>query len=114
LANKTIDSLIVDPNNWIINRASTAKDETLALMESQQENNYRIYPTLVKDNIQITSNLSANVILKLLDMSGKQLETRQFNTSALIDMQRYAAGTYTVLITDENGRTVKTEKVIKQ
>jgi aminopeptidase N len=114
LANKTIDSLIVDPNNWIINRASTAKDETLALMENVQENNYRIYPTLVKDNIQISSNLSANVILKLLDMSGKQLETRQFNTSALIDMQQYAAGTYSVIITDANGRTIKIEKVIKQ
>lgn len=114
LENKTIDSLIVDPNNWVINKASTAKDGTLAIMESQQENSFSIFPTLVKDNVQVKSNMSGELMLKLVDMSGKQLETRQFNTSAMIDMQRYAAGTYTVMITDENGRTIKTEKVIKQ
>jgi hypothetical protein len=66
-------------------------------------------------NINVTSTSSENVEMRVYDMIGKLIETRQFSTTEMDNQEvgsSYPAGVYNVIVTQ--GEEMKTLRVIKK
>lgn len=93
------------PNNLLANIEKIPHDES-----------FSIFPNPVKNNFLTIINKSAlkDLRLKLIDMNGRIVsDTKIENESINIAIQT-GAGTYYVLITDEQGKKVINKKIVKQ
>lgn len=66
-------------------------------------------------NIDVTTSLDSNINVKVYDMTGRLLETREVKVSDIESLQvgdRYPSGVYNVIVTQ--GENVKTLRVIKR
>jgi len=113
LDNKSIDSIEIDPNNWIINDGGTRRDESLATSNISSKNQIEIYPSLVKDNIHIKTFLNELCYVKIVDMNGNLVQNSTINGIAQIDMQQFAAGSYSVVVSNLSGKMIASQKIIK-
>lgn len=76
-----------------------------------------IFPNPTKDQLSIEINEQSiqKVIVEILDLSGKMLFMRHFNSNSfLISTIDFQKGTYLLRLTDENGSLIRTEKFVKQ
>lgn len=87
----------------------TAIDDQLESLAVQ------VFPNPVADQLNISLEESTQAHrFRLLDASGKQLQVREsFFLNAEIDFSNYAKGTYFLHISDVNGTSVKTFKILK-
>jgi len=81
-----------------------------------KKNNINIHPNLVKDelNISFIDNSNKNYDIQLVDMTGNVLYSVSANSDLSINMNKYSAGLYFVLIKDKHGKLLRKEKIIKQ
>ncbi len=68
----TIDSVFIDPNNWIIHKTGTIKYDTTVGISSPDIRNVRVYPNPSKNSWQL-DQLQPGTIVTLLDMNGHTL-----------------------------------------
>lgn len=108
-----ITSFDIDPNNWaLIGEGSVS----LGLKDIQNDKfKVELFPNPTNSEIQITVRgiEFANIVIELMDVSGKTL--KQFQTKALesrIDLKEFKAGVYFVKIKSEDHALVR--KIIKQ
>ncbi len=113
LDNKSIDSIEIDPNNWIINDGGARRDESLATSNISLKNQIEIYPSLVKDNVYINTFLNELCSVKIIDMNGNLVQNSTINGIAQIDMQQFAAGSYSVVVSNLSGKMIASQKIIK-
>ncbi len=114
LDNKAVDSIVVDPNNWIINNGSSRKDETLAIGNDIQNQPINIYPSLVSDYLFISAPDSKGQEMKLFDMTGHLILQSKLQNTNNIDLQQLSAGSYNVIVRDAAGKLIFSQKIIKQ
>lgn len=70
----------------------------------------RIYPNPAQDIVFIQASFRVNAVLT--DLSGRAMPTAQYGNSVRLD--GCSAGVYFLRLTDENGRLLKVEKIIKE
>ena len=114
LDNKAVDSIVVDPNNWIMNNGSSRKDETLAIGNDIQNQPINIYPSLVSDYLFISAPDSKGQEMKLFDMTGHLILQSKLQNTNNIDLQQLSAGSYNVIVRDAAGKLIFSQKIIKQ
>ncbi len=69
---------------------------------------YKLYPNPVKDRVFLDAgNIAHKINYQLFDAKGSVLLSNSFTKSTLIDLSRFSAGAYTILIT--NTKTLKQE-----
>lgn len=73
-----------------------------------------IYPNPTNSvvNIQLKSDPSENLIVKILDISGKIMIQKSFNAATTLDVSDFKKGMYIIVV--ENNTEIKTEKLIIQ
>ncbi len=111
----TVTNATVDPNQWVINKSTVAKDITLGLPE-----HYAIAPEIsITPNpsnglFEINSTKELNGTIEIFDVTGKLVFKDIMKQNNKINITAQAAGIYSIVIKDENGVLVKTAKVVKE
>ena len=76
----------------------------------------KIYPNPAGNQIFISCDANFDVLqLEITNLSGRLISTQKLsNPESFIDLSAYQPGTYIFRLTDENGKRVATQKVIKE
>jgi aminopeptidase N len=103
----TINDVIIDPNNWIINTGTSQKDVTLtALDESTSQRTVTLYPNPVHDQLFLTLP-ETKATVSIMDVSGRKISEQRI-TQPQIDVQQLPQGIYFVqVITGDHTQTLR-------
>jgi hypothetical protein len=72
------------------------------------------YPNPVVDELRVSVSKDVeNHEVRLIDMSGKVIESTEYLPGMLLDMKKYKAGVYLIQLLDASGTVMSTDKVIK-
>ena len=76
----------------------------------------KIYPNPAGNQIFISYNANFDALqLEITNLSGRLISTQKLiNPESFIDLSAYQPGTYIFRLTDESGKQVATQKVIKE
>lgn len=103
--NKTMTGMLIDPNNWIINKTgSITKDNTLLSLVDHQAFSGSVYPNPTQTQWTL-SGVTAGSNISLCDMSGRVL--RQIavpHATVNIDASGLAPGMYLLRITGKDAQ----------
>jgi aminopeptidase N len=110
----TVTTVSVDPNQWIINKATVAKDITLGVENTEAlVNEISIAPNPTSGVIHVKLSNDIRGTAEVFDVSGKLVIKENLNADMKIDISNKDAGVYMVVLKDESGAPIKTEKLIK-
>ncbi len=112
----TVIGVVVDPNQWIINKViGPVKDINLAVENLEGSNNeisISPNPTSGIINISVTENTKGSA--EVFDVTGKLILRETLKANLKIDISNKEAGVYMVVLKDESGMQLKSERVIKE
>ena len=112
----TVIGIVVDPNQWIINKViGPTKDVTLGvenLAGGINEINISPNPTSGIINISVSENTKGTA--EVFDVAGKLISRETLKQNLKIDISNKESGVYMVVLKDEGGIQLKSEKVIKE
>ncbi|TPG44679.1 T9SS type A sorting domain-containing protein [Flavobacterium pectinovorum] len=87
--------------------------KTLGTKDFDLENSLKLYPNPTKDFVTIEINAIDNAKLKIFDVSGKFILSKELKTTSnTINIAHLTSGVYLFEISNDNGKTIK--KVIKK
>ena len=112
--NQTMSNLIIDPNNWILNKTgSIVNDPTLAIHETAL-NTINIVPNPT-NNCWYVNNIQGSLNLQLTDITGKVLwqDLSTHKKTVSINGQAFPAGIYLLHISSNDNNESKTFKLVK-
>jgi aminopeptidase N len=122
----SVTAISVDPKNWIINKTvGPTRDATLGvtvvdppidttgLDEAASFSEIKIGPNPTKGTVLISNLGEAKGIIRIFDLSGKQLIEKTLLTDASIDLGSFASGIYLIKIYDEKKEERISQKLIK-
>lgn len=111
----SVTAIVVDPNNWILNKVGTiTKNTTLSTNElNGPVAEVFIGPNPTSDvlNIYIYNNDKATV--EVFDINGRSVLHQTINAHGEFDVSKFANGVYTVNVKDAKGNVIRTSKVVK-
>lgn len=111
----TVTSVSVDPNQWVINKATVVKDITLSADENYVwANDINITPNPNNGVFEIKTDKNLEGTVEVFDITGKMIYTQLVQSKTKIDISSNEAGVYLLVIKDENGVQLKTTKVVKE
>lgn len=103
LWDKEITGVTVDPENHIINKIGSINNDPSVLSVSERNSNgVKIYPNPATSSWKV-EQLQPNASLHLLDLNGKEIWTARNIRNALIPAHNLPAGSYILLIENEDG-----------
>lgn len=102
----SLQTIVVDPNNWIINKVGSINlDESYLSVEEQSKNlAIKIYPNPSAGIIHIAMDDNSEKDIQILNTQGKLVYEGKFNSSTSVDLQTKEAGYYIVKITSKEGK----------
>ncbi len=111
----TVSSVVVDPNNWVINKViGPSKDVTMGITQnSLEEPSIQVIPNPTTDKIRIETHAIQNGRFTLYDLTGKELLSGYFNESADIEVSWLPAATYVIQLTGNDGKQASTRFIKK-
>ena len=111
----TVTSVTVDPNQWVINKSTVAKDVTLGLPDGYVINpEITITPNPNNGLFEMNSSVDLSGVIEIYDVTGKLVHKETAKQKNKIDISSHAAGVYSVVIKDDKGLQLKTAKVVKE
>lgn len=111
------DVLLIDPNNWIINRISTIlEDPTFVaeIVECPEKVELSVFPNPVDDNLNITMDVKGDYVVRILDAKGKFISEKAFTDSCNISTKEFASGSYILEIRSVLNKEAVIRRVVKK
>ena len=110
----TVTGIVVDPNNWILNKTiGPTHDGTLVGIASYNNNSaISVYPNPATDRITVSGCVNADFVL--LDISGKIISSTRIKQVESIDLSGLSRGMYFYRINSNNQQLLKTGKLVVQ
>lgn len=100
LWDKEVTGISVDPDNHIVDRpGSVVNDPAVLSIDNTVVSDVKIYPNPATDGWHI-DNLGGKAVLKLVDMSGKEIWTVLTTDKAYIPARNLPGGNYILQVTD--------------
>lgn len=102
----TGDNVVIDPNNWVINKEGTVvKDENyLSLKSESKEIELSIYPNPSVDIFNIKSDDHLEKEVRIYSPHGKLVYQNDFHGFIEVNLQSQNAGYYIVKVLSKDGR----------
>lgn len=111
----TVTSVTVDPNQWIINKATVVKDITLGVDENYVwANDISVTPNPSNGIFEIISEKNLEGSIEIFDVTGKLIYSQVAQSKTKIDISTNNAGVYMLVMKDKNGTPLKSTKIIKE
>jgi len=111
------DVLLIDPNNWIINKIGTnVQDLTfVATLEEQPENvQVSVYPNPADGITSIEVFQPGEYDLNIYDQKGKLILNKKFENSTEIDFESFNSGSYVIEIRSKSNNDFVIRRIIKK
>ena len=111
--NGTVSSLTIDPNNWLINKATVIKDPTYNTINELEKTNigFYYYPNPVQSSITIQSLNFPIQSVTVFDALGIQ----QFTVNhATLNVQDLAKGVYFIVVKTMDGNIQLPQRFVKE
>ncbi|MBS1651703.1 MAG: T9SS type A sorting domain-containing protein [Bacteroidetes bacterium] len=110
-----ITNVICDPNNWIINQAAVALDNSITGNEEMfhVDNLINISPNPSKGKFFIKNNTEA-VKYIIYDILGKQISSDFLINENQINIDEYSNGIYFITLFNKNNNIILKQKLIKE
>lgn len=122
----TVTGVTCDPNNWLINKSTIARDTALgyvapvvnpnpaSLLELQHWAGISVGPNPVKQILQVNNvgGLKGTVLIR--DVPGKIFAQVNLSNNTEINFENFADGIYTVTVYDQQNSERWTQKVLKE
>ncbi|UOG77009.1 T9SS type A sorting domain-containing protein [Hymenobacter tibetensis] len=113
---KTIASITIDPNQWVLNgNGTTLRDNTLVLSANvaAQGTRLTVYPNPCRETLML-ADLTARAVAEVTDATGRVLLRQAVDPlKAQLDTRSLAAGLYHLRLTGSNG-TVSLARFVKE
>lgn len=108
----TVSNITIDPNNWLMNKATVLKDPTYnSLNEHENSNGMYYYPNPVQSTITIQSLHFPIQSVTVLDALGIQ----QFTVNqATFNVQNLAQGIYFIVVKTTDGNILLPQRFVKE
>ncbi len=124
----TITAVVCDPNNWIINKTvGPARDATLGIRPvvtppntngieelATKYNGISIGPNPCKGLLNIQNPFNAPGKVQMTDINGKVVLDKKLEVQTSFDLSAFASGVYMIRVSDAEGHTQYSQKIIKQ
>lgn len=109
--NKTVDGVLIDPNDWIVNAdLGTSKDVTLSA-ETLSPSSVQVYPNPATDHWAVSAN--EKLYLELYDLNGRKIWSGdKAEEATIIPSGKLSPGVYMLKINTQRGNTIR--KLVKQ
>jgi aminopeptidase N len=111
----TVTSVVIDPNQWVVNAGTATKDANLVgISELDKMNDFRIYPQPSTDLLFVENQRTATAY-EITDLAGKVLSSGKitgFKTAVSIDA--FPSGMYTIRLKQNDGYSAGARKFVKQ
>ncbi len=94
-------SISYDPDFWILSGPTTfTENNSLSVHDLNYNKKIEIYPNPVVDKLHIVSNTNEQLVVKVLDISGKLVAEKTLSPldKTTIDVEQLAKGNYTVVL----------------
>ena len=101
--------IVVDDLDNIINGVSFQTTSSASSISESKQDIFSVYPNPTSDKLIVNTMLN-NCSYNLLDISGREIISCNFNNSAVIDLTGYSVGTYFLRIS--NNDNVITKKIV--
>lgn len=103
---KTVTSVQVDPNNWLINKVGSI---TIGTSELEIQSGLSVFPNPIQDQLTIrTAHSIPAATLKIYNAQSALLIQQNYNSSSTnLDMSKYPAGIYYLVIESPQGNINK-------
>lgn len=111
----TVSSVIVDPNNWLINKViGPVKDVTMGIHENNAQLNLIVVtPNPSADKIQINGESIENGTYQVMDVQGKIIQSGVFDKRQELDIHLLPIGTYIIQLTGSDQKVIATRFIKK-
>ncbi len=104
---KTITGMVVDPNNWVLNKVGTI---TVGVEENENPVHFMLGPNPCTNELSVfvNENNSAKHTLEVFDVYGKKISENIYNQNTIhLNTSDFAKGFYMVRITGNGNTLVK-------
>ncbi|MEI8138051.1 MAG: M1 family aminopeptidase, partial [Bacteroidota bacterium] len=108
-----VTNLVVDPNNWVINKVIGPTNLSLGIHENVFTN-LKTGPNPTKGIFVITNNQNIDGSVKVFDIGGKNLLHKKLESETTLDLSTYSNGVYILKLFDESGKEKHSQKIIKE
>lgn len=101
----TVSSVVVDPNNWIINEVgSIVKDDFLSVSKESATPDLTIFPNPSAGAFTISINDDSKMMVYVYSPRGEAVHKEMFYKTTKLDLHDLSGGYYIIKITDDKGR----------
>ena len=100
--------------NFTANIINHLSGITLSVDEGKINNAISVYPNPVEDNLYITNRHQENLYISLYDVNGRLLMKDMEVGNNPIDVSEISTGLFFTKVKDQNGKVLKTLKIIKK
>lgn len=111
-----VQSLIIDPNNWIINAVGSITNDLnlnlLGLETASKEDQVKIYPNPANGPVTVEMPEAGTYTLSIFDPKGQFMFREEFSQAVQIDLGKLASGIYLIQVESENG-TQKIRRILR-
>ncbi len=109
----TTTNLQIDPNNWIINQGTVAKDITLNGLDEDKvgKTTFQYYPNPASSSITIKTDVHNLKNVQIMDITGKEV---LLSTATVIDISALQSGLYILRVQTTDGRVSAGQLLIKE
>ena len=89
---------------------TTSQQNNLVATQTNDKSNFFVYPNPAKTNTTIAFNVTGNCVIKIIDVSGRILQTKTITAvkgrnTLRLDVSKYAVGVYFVTLSNEKNET---------
>ncbi|MEP6647161.1 MAG: M1 family aminopeptidase [Saprospiraceae bacterium] len=109
VGNKSVDSLAIDPELWLLSKNNTIEQVITATGEPASIGNFNLYPNPAHDFIQIVSSFPVKFI-EAIDVNGQKFRIPV--TDLKIDISRFIPGLYTFVLRGPDQKILFTKRII--
>lgn len=97
VSNGTVTGIVIDPNQWVINKAGPiVNDSTLSVRTISPDNNYSVFPNPASGYLQIKnkSNLHQPLDTEIFNLTGEKIFAGKTETDGMLYLPDVATGIY--------------------
>lgn len=111
-----VQSLVIDPNNWIINGlGSIVNDLNLNLLgvaETALEDQVKVYPNPANGPVTVEMPAAGKYRLKVFDPKGRLMLEKEFDQQTQVNFEALASGMYMMQVEGDGGN-LKIRRIVR-